>query len=119
LSSRDLTVLTDVVLITCVIRRGAGDDVARAAQEAGARGAVMQLGRGPGVQDRLGVAGLFPDTEKEIVHVLAATEQAQQVFERMFAAGGLDTPGAGFIYATPLEKVAACLPPDAVPKGDG
>jgi nitrogen regulatory protein PII len=115
LNGRELIVLTDVVLITCVIRRGAGDEIVRAAQEAGARGAFIQLARGPGVQERLGAPGLYPETEKEIVTVIAATEQAEQVFERMYAAGRLDTPGTGFIYATPLEKVATYLPPGAVP----
>ncbi len=38
------------------------------------------------------------------------------MFERMYKAGKLDTPGMGVIYVTPLEKPATYVPQDIVEK---
>mgnify|MGYP003991148949 CR=1 FL=1 len=34
---REITVLTDIVLITCIVQRGVADDIIQAAREAGAQ----------------------------------------------------------------------------------
>lgn len=105
-----MTVLTDVALITCIVQRGAADALVQAAREAGAQGATISYGRGTGVRERLGVLGIAVDVEKEIIQVVVSTDQADHVFERMYVAGKLDTPGMGFMYLTPLEKAATYIP---------
>ena len=114
MSRRDITVLTDVALVTCVVQRGAADDVVQAAQDAGAQGATINYAFGTGVRERLGVLGLTVEVEKVVVLVLVATDQVDRVLERMFIAGRLDTPGMGIIYVTPLEKAATYVPQDLV-----
>ena len=37
-----------------------------------------------------------------------------RIFERMFLAGGLDTPGMGYIYVTPLLQAATYIPPHLI-----
>lgn len=37
MSKRELTVLTDLSLITCIVQRGIADDIVAAAQEAGSQ----------------------------------------------------------------------------------
>jgi len=108
----ELIVLTDLALITCIVQRGVADDVVRAAQEAGAQGATVFFARGTGVRERLGILGLAVEVEKEVINIVVATDQADRIFERMFAAGKLDTPGMGFMYVTPLEKAATFIPPE-------
>ncbi len=110
MTQRKMTVLTDVALITCIVQRGAADAIVQAAREAGAQGATIFYGRGTGVRERLGVLGITVEVEKEVIQVVVSTDQADLVFERMYVAGKLDTPGMGFMYLTPLEKAATFIP---------
>ncbi len=54
MSAREIVVLTDVSLITCVVQRGMADELVKAAQEEGAQGATIYFGRGSGVRGRDG-----------------------------------------------------------------
>jgi nitrogen regulatory protein PII len=109
--SEDIIVLTDAVLITCIVQRGMGDVVVKAAQQAGAQGATVFYAHGTGVrQRRLGVLGVTVNAEKEVVYILASTDQADRIFEKIFIAGKLDTPGMGMVYTTPIDKMATYIP---------
>ena len=44
MAQRDITVLKDVALITCVVQRGSADPIISAAREAGAQGATVNYG---------------------------------------------------------------------------
>jgi len=116
MSKRDITVLTDVALITCIVQRGMADTIVKAAQDAGAQGATVYYARGTGVRERLGVLGIAVEVEKEIITIVVATDQVDRIFERMYTAGKLDTPGMGFMYVTPLEKAATYIPKEIAEK---
>jgi nitrogen regulatory protein P-II 1 len=116
MSKREITVLTDVALITCIVQRGIADDVVVAAQQAGAQGATIFYARGSGVRERLGIVGLAIEVEKEIITIVVATDQVDRVFEKIYLAGKLDTPGMGLMYVTPLEKAATYVPPEILEK---
>lgn len=111
---REIVVLTDVKLITCIVQRGVADTVVQAAREAGAMGATIYFARGIGMEERLGLLGVTIDTEKEVIKIVVSSEQADLIFERVYLAARLDTPGMGFMYVTPLEKAATYVPPDIV-----
>lgn len=109
--SEDIIVLTDAVLITCIVQRGMADVVVKAAQRAGAQGATVFYAHGTGVrQRRLGILGVTVSAEKEVIYIVASTDQADRIFEKMFIAGKLDTPGMGMIYTTPIDKMATYVP---------
>ncbi|HUP55928.1 MAG TPA: P-II family nitrogen regulator [Bdellovibrionota bacterium] len=110
MAERTLTVLTDVSLITCIVQRGIADAIVRAAREAGAQGATVHFAQGTGVRESLGVLGVAVDVAKEVINVVVATDQVDRVFETMYLAGKLDTPGMGFMYITPLEKAGTFIP---------
>lgn len=116
MADREVIVLTDVSLITCVVQRGLADAVIKAAQEAGAQGATTCYARGSGVRERLGILGVAIEAEKEMVHVVVANDQLDRVFERMYIVGQLDTPAMGMIYVTPLEKAATYIPEEILTK---
>ena len=116
MSQREITVLTDASLITCIVQRGLADDIVRAAQEAGAQGATVYYARGSGVRERLGILGVAIEVEKEVINIIVANDQRDHVFEKMYLAGKLDTPGMGFMHITPLEKAATYIPPEIVEK---
>ena len=118
MSKREITVLTDVTMITCIVQRGMGDKIVLAAQEAGATGATIYYARGEGVRERLGILALAVEAEKEVIIVAVADDQADHIFERMYIAGELDTPGMGFIYMTRLDKAATHIPHDVLEKID-
>jgi nitrogen regulatory protein PII len=108
--SREITVLTDVALITCIVQKGLADPMVDAAREAGAQGATVYYARGSGVRERLGILGIAVEVEKEVINIVVARDQVDRVFERMYLAGHLDAPGMGFIYVTPLDKAATYVP---------
>jgi len=111
MSNRDITYLTDVSLLTCVVQTGLRDEVLKAARNAGAAtGAISHSARGIGVRERLGLLGVAVETQKDVISILVSTEQTDLVFDTIYKAAGLDTPGRGFIYVTPLEKVSTYLP---------
>jgi nitrogen regulatory protein P-II 1 len=110
MSRRNLTVLTDVALITCIVQRGLADPIVKAAREAGVQGATVHFARGTGVRERLGILGVAVEVEKEVINIVVSTDQLDHVFEKMFLAGKLDTPGMGFIYCSILEKAATYIP---------
>jgi hypothetical protein len=58
----------------------------------------------------MGFLGVAVEVEREIISVLVAKDQMTRIFERMFLAGRLDTPGMGYIYATPLVQAATYIP---------
>ena len=108
--AKEITVLTDASLITCIVQRGAADAIVQAATEAGAQGATIYYAHGSGVRERLGVLGLAVEVEKEVVNILVANDQRDRIFEKIYFAGQLDTPGMGLVYVTPLEKMATYIP---------
>ena len=118
MSKREIVVLTDVSLITCVVQRGLADKIIEAARAAGSQGATVNFAKGMGIRERLGILGVAVDVEKEVIHVVASTEQQERVFEQMYLAGELDTPGMGIMYVTPLEKAATYIPDEVLRKLD-
>lgn len=111
----ELVVLTDVVLITCIVQRGKAEDVIQAARQAGAQGATVFYAHGSGVRQRhLGVLAITVSAEKEVIYIVAASDQADRIFAKIHHAAHLDTPGMGMMYMTPLEKMATYVPPEVV-----
>lgn len=111
MSKQNIVYLTDVALITCVIQEGRGDMILKAARKLGVSiGASVYHAKGTGARERFGLWGIAVETEKDVVSVLVSAEQRDMVFDELYRAGELDTPGVGFMYITPLEKVATYLP---------
>jgi nitrogen regulatory protein P-II 1 len=115
-TSNEIIVLTDVSMIITVVQRGMGDEIVKAASEAGARGATIYYGRGTGVRDRLGILGMAVEVEKELVNILVSNDQVDEILERIYKAGKLDTPGMGIAYVLPVEKAATHVPQDLLDK---
>ena len=116
MSKREITVLTDVSLITCIVQRDVADPIIQAAREAGAQGATVHFARGTGIRERLGVMGVAVEVEKEVINIVVSSEQVERIFERMYLAGNLDTPGMGIMFTTALEKAATHVPAEVLKK---
>ena len=116
MAKRQITSLTDVTLITCIVQRGLANKMVEAAREVGAQGATVHFAKGTGIRERLGVLGAAVEVEKEVINIVVSTEQVDLVFEKMYVEGNLDTPGMGIMYVTPLEKAATYIPPAVIKK---
>lgn len=110
MADRDVVVLTDVMLVTCVVQKSMADGIVRACRDAGAEGATVYYARGSGVRERLGVLGVAVEVEKEVINVVVATDQVDRIVEVMYLTGKLDVPGMGILYVTRLEKAATHVP---------
>lgn len=105
MSKQNIVYLTDAALITCVIQVGRGDAILKAARQLGVSvGSSVHHAKGTGARKRFGLWGIAVETEKDVVSVLVSAEQRDVVFDALYRAGELDTPGVGFMYITPLEK---------------
>jgi nitrogen regulatory protein PII len=110
MSTSGMTYFTDVIMITCIVAHGRGDEAIKTAREAGVSGAIVYSARGTGLRERLGLLGIAVEAEKDVVTMIAATEQRDQVMRSLYKQLGLDRPGAGVIYALPLDRMATYLP---------
>ncbi len=113
---RDITILTDVELITCIVQKGEADKIVKAAYAVGAQGATINYAVGSGVREKLGLLGVAVEAEKEIINVVVSSEQVNRVFDAMYLEGQLDTPGKGFMYVTTLDKAATYIPQEVLDK---
>jgi len=107
----NITYLTDVALITCVVQHGHSEDIFKAAREIGVMtGAFGYRARGTGIRERLGLLGIAVEAEREVISMLVSTEQQDMLFDMIYQAARLDVPGMGYMYITPLEKASAYIP---------
>ncbi|MAH78849.1 MAG: transcriptional regulator [Rickettsiales bacterium] len=117
--ARQITYLTDVLLITCVVQNGLADKIVKAASESGSQGATINYARGTGVRDRMGLVGVTIDEQKEVIRIIVSKEQSNRIFEAMFLAGELDTPGKGIMWMSKLDRVATHIPADVLKRVGG
>ena len=54
------------------------------------------------------------DEQKEIIRIIVSKEQSNRVFESMYLAGDLDTPGKGIMWMVKLDRVATHIPKDVL-----
>ena len=111
MSEQNITYLTDVSLLTCVVQSGLSEVILKAARDVGAMaGAISHHARGIGVRERLGLLGVAVEAEKEVISILVSSEQRDLVYDTLYRAAELNIPGRGFIYITPLEKASTYIP---------
>ena len=97
-----------------MVQKGLADTINQSLLDVGVQGTTVHYGVGTGVHERMGILGIAVDVEREILSVLVPLDQVDRIFERMFLAGGLDTPGMGYIYVTPLLQAATYIPPHLI-----
>jgi nitrogen regulatory protein P-II 1 len=99
----------DLDLITCVLQRGKGDKLVKAAMNAGASGATIFFARGMGLRERLGLLGFAIVPEKEVVAVVCDKKSTERIFAAVVKAGKLDLPGMGIAYVQPISMAVGLV----------
>ena len=115
---RQITYLTDALIITCIVQASHADTVVKAAQNVGAQGATVTYARGTGVRERMGLMGVTIDEQKEMVRIIVSEEQADRVFEAMYLAGELGKPGMGIMFMNKLDRIATYIPDEVLAEAD-
>lgn len=116
MSKKEIIVLTDLNLITCIVQKGMADDIVKAAVAEGVQGGTIHYARGTGIRERLGLLGVAIESEKEVINIVVSTEMTDRIFEAIYFAAKLDTPGMGIMFVTPLLKAATYIPPHLIKK---
>ena len=110
MAKRNITYLTDALLITCVIQKDQAEQVLEAAKNAGAQGATISYAQGTGIRERMGLIGVTIDEQKEVIRIIVSEEQSELIFETIYLAGQLDKPGRGIMFMSRLDRVATYIP---------
>ena len=106
----EIIYITDLSMITCVVNKDLSDSVLLAARDVGARGAIVHSAQGWGIRERLGALGVAVETEREVIMIMVSSDQQDLIFDAIYQSAGLDAPGRGFIFISPVEKGAAYVP---------
>ncbi|HHU87836.1 MAG TPA: hypothetical protein GXZ38_00550 [Spirochaetales bacterium] len=94
--------------IFAIVNRGSGGECIKAARLAGARGGTVIHGHGAGVP----VNYYFPlaiEPQKDVVMVLAASEEVSPIRESIYTALELGKPGNGFLFVLPVTQISGFL----------
>ena len=114
MAGRQMTYLTDALMITCIVQASQAEKVVKAAQDVGAQGATVTYARGTGIRERMGLMGVAIDEQKEMIRIIVSQEQADRVFEAMYLAGDLDKPGMGIMFMNDLDRIATYIPDEII-----
>lgn len=114
MAKRNVTYLTDALLITCVVQKDRAELVLEAAKNAGAQGATISYAQGTGIRERMGLIGVTIDEQKEVIRIIVSEDQSNLIFETLYLAGQMDKPGRGIMYMSKLDRVATYIPEDMV-----
>lgn len=98
------TLPTGLSGVICIVQRGQGNIIVRAALDMGFSVPNITFGEGTGLRDKLGLLRITIPAEKDVVHLTVADQDVNEVMNVLIDAGKLDQPGKGFIYNFPVAK---------------
>ena len=92
-------------LVVAIVNQGFGDSVMDAARECGARGGTILNARGTAREEAESKFGIMIHPDKEVVLILANTKIKDNILHAIYEQVGLDTPGQGIAFTTPVDDV--------------
>lgn len=104
-------------LITCILPQGTGHDVlVRLKTEKEVVACVLNSARGVGISTPNEKRNLGPLSEKDVLQVVTPPGHADDLFEWIYFAAGVDKPHGGFMYVNPLTAATSFFLPDVLPE---
>lgn len=105
-------------VIHCILPSGRGFDLLRQLKaEKGIVSAFAHHARGGGISTRKGRESFYY-VEKEVVTVLAPEDRADEIFEFIFYASGVNQPHAGMVLMEKASVGASLTLPEGLPEED-
>lgn len=100
-------------LITSILPKGTGIDVLKKLrEEKGIITANVDSARGMGHLTPEAHRGIGEQSEKEILNVVIAADQADEIFEYIYAVAEINKPHGGLIYMTGIQQASPYVLPD-------
>ncbi len=93
------------VLITAIVNRGFSNDVMDAAKTVGAKGGTVIHSRQIGNEEAAGFWGISVQEEKEIVLILADTDQKVDIMKSIGERCGMHSEAKGIVLSMPVNDV--------------
>ena len=93
------------IMITAVINPGFSDAVMKAAKSAGAKGGTIIHARGVSDEESINQWGLGLQEEKEIVMIVAESQNKLAIMEAISNQCGINTEANGFVTSMPIDTV--------------
>ena len=100
-----IMVKSDYALILAIVNRGFSDDVMDAARSAGAGGGTVIHSRSIGSEEASSVWGLGLQEEKEMVLILAETENKVNIMKSIGERCGVSSKANGTVVSLPIDSV--------------
>lgn len=88
--------------IVTIVDRGLAPSVVEVAQDAGAQGGTILHGRGTGRYQVKKIFNMEIEPEKEIILIIAKTEEVDKICKAINDDLGLDQPNTGILFTFPL-----------------
>lgn len=95
--------------IFTVVERGLGDRVISAAESVGAMGATVIHGRGSGSHEKASIFNIVIEPEKEIVLIIAKSEEVKKITKAIDDEVDVETPGRGIIFVLDVSQSTGLL----------
>ena len=105
-------------VIFCIVNAGFSDEVMDAAREFGARGGTVIRARGTANSEAEKLFNIAVQPEKEIVMILVEAKLKNDILHALYKTVGLNTPGQGIAFTTPVDDVVGLTDFQAVKKED-
>ncbi|MBR2341283.1 MAG: P-II family nitrogen regulator [Clostridia bacterium] len=99
-------------VIFCIVNSGFGDVAMDAAKKAGARGGTIINARGTGALEAEAFFGISVQPEKEIVMIVAPTEDNDKILQCLYDEVGLNSHGQGIAFSVPVDGVVGLAAPE-------
>jgi nitrogen regulatory protein PII len=91
-------------LITCIVNRGAADEIMDAARAAGATGGTILAARGTGKEEDVKFFGVQLVPEKEMILILVGSGLTGKVLDAIRSVPCLAEPGSGIAFCVDVER---------------
>lgn len=92
--------------ILAIVNNGFSEEAMEAAKSCGARGGTILHGRGTISKDAEKIFNITIQPEKEIVMILAKSEDIDNILTGLYKAIGTSTPAQGIVFALPVDETA-------------
>ena len=92
--------------IFAIVNSGFSEEAMEAAKSCGARGGTILHGRGTISKDAEKIFNITIQPEKEIVMILAKTDDVDNILTGLYKAIGTSTQAQGSVFALPVDETA-------------
>lgn len=114
----------DYTLLVSIVKESFASAVIRAAQEEGAHGATIILGKGMLTKAQAQFFGRPLETGRQVIFLAVRNDRKKQIMQHIYDMSGLKTEAHGLVFEIPLIAAAGIAPvnvldADAAVRGNG